>query len=266
MLSNHVKQFYRDGYTVFDQDADLLAWVRHALPAARRTMQDESYSHWWRYDNSWFVGANSLPNDETGRLAGGPPLAGSPINFVDTEIAPGRFDWDMAQISVCMPGYPRPSDEEPASAHRYRMIRDAAHIDGLRRVAPDRRRFLDEYHGFILGIPMAEFNQDASPFVVWQGSHQIAQSAFQQEFSDLSPDNWGERDVTDVCHIVRTQIFTECARIELHCRPGACFLVHRFALHGMAPWGQNAVATDDGRMICYFRPEISDRKRWLLAR
>jgi len=37
-------------------------------------------------------------------------------------------------------------------------------------------------------------------------------------------------------------------------------------LHGVAPWSQNASAGPDGRMIAYFRPEMSGGvPAWLSA-
>jgi len=47
--------------------------------------------------------------------------------------------------------------------------------------------------------------------------------------------------------------------------PGEAYLVHRFALHGVAPWDEDAKAGPDGRMIAYFRPELPDRGLWLNA-
>jgi hypothetical protein len=37
--------------------------------------------------------------------------------------------------------------------------------------------------------------------------------------------------------------------------PGECYVLHRLALHGIAPWGEGAVAPTAGRMVAYFRPQ-----------
>jgi len=36
--------------------------------------------------------------------------------------------------------------------------------------------------------------------------------------------------------------------------PGQAYLLHRLALHGVAPWADGAEASADGRMVAYFRP------------
>ena len=44
---------------------------------------------------------------------------------------------------------------------------------------------------------------------------------------------------------------------------GEAYLVHRLALHGIAPWGAGATAGE--RMVIYFRPESGDPAAWLRA-
>ncbi len=72
--------------------------------------------------------------------------------------------------------------ESPAKT-RYRRERDAAHVDGLLPEGEERRRHLREHHGFILGLPMVEFDREASPFVVWEGSHEIMRDIFAARFA-----------------------------------------------------------------------------------
>ena len=257
--------FEKNGWLSFDHDSHLQTWIDHALPAAKRAMGTSEHVNWWRYSDTWFVGVNALPNNQAGQLPGGPPLCGQAISFISRHLPFKDFDWDKAQVSVCMPGYPQPGPQEPESAHRYRVNRDAAHIDGLRRVEPERRRFLDEYHGFILGIPMQEFGKGASPFVVWEGSHLIAAKAFNDFYRDIPSDKWSSVDATDLYHSIRRQMFEQCKRVEISLRPGQCFVVHRFALHGMAAWREPQGVSVEGRMISYFRPEIDDPVAWLTA-
>jgi hypothetical protein len=38
-------------------------------------------------------------------------------------------------------------------------------------------------------------------------------------------------------------------------QPGACYVLHRLALHGIAPWGPGAEAPPEGRAVAYFRPQ-----------
>ncbi len=261
--------FFRDGWCRFGADPRLAAWAESALPAARATVTDPAQAEWHRYQGTWFAGVNALPNDHSGGVAGGAPLAGSAIDFIADTLghATGKngFVWDKAQISVCYPGYPQPMESESDALHRFRRDRDAAHVDGLLRHGPERRRFLKEYHAFILGIPMVPFDAGASPFVMWRGSHEMMRSAFRTRFDGIAPERWTAEDVTDTYHAARREAFETCERVEIHAAPGEAFLVHRLALHGMAKWQDNAKAGPDGRMIAYFRPETGGPAEWLDA-
>ena len=214
---------------------------------------------------TWFAGVNALPNDCAGAVAGSKPLSGVAIEFINSSLGLSGFDWDKGQVSVCYPGYPQPMDTETPAAFRYRRYRDAAHVDGLLPEGPNRRRHLREYHGFVLGIPMVEFSDDASPFVVWEGSHEIIRLAARARFGDLPPDQWGEEDITEAYHQARQRVFDTCKRVEVSARPGEAFITHRLILHGVATWGASATAGEDGRMICYFRPDIGGPIEWLTA-
>jgi len=152
---------------------------------------------------------------------------------------------------------------ESAARARYRLERDAAHVDGLLREGPEQRRHLREHHGFILGIPMVDFDPGAAPFVVWEGSHEIMRDAFAARFAGIDPRHWGEQDITEAYHAAREAAFARCRRVEIHARPGEAFLAHRLVLHGMAPWAAGAAAGADGRMICYFRPDPFGPREWL---
>jgi hypothetical protein len=167
--------------------------------------------------------------------------------------------WDRAQVSVLYPGYPRPRQGESDNGFAYRRDRDAAHVDGLLPVGETRRRMAQEFHGFILGLPLSEANEDASPMVIWEGSHLMVAEAFRKALKGIAPDRWPETDLTEVYHQVRRKAFSTCPRVAVHARPGEAYLVHRFALHGMAPWGAQGEAEPAGRMIAYFRPEVPKR-------
>ena len=69
--------------------------------------------------------------------------------------------------------------------------------------------------------------------------------------------------MTEIYQATRREIFETCERVEVHCRPGQAYVVHRLALHGVAPWADGAEAGPDGRMIVYFRPEIGGPQDWL---
>ena len=262
-MRNHAKQFFSRGWCQFAFDPLLFSWVEAALPQARATLDDPQYQKWLRYRGTWFAGVNALPNDARGAVGDSGPLRGEAVDFIAAKLGLSGFAWDAAQVSVCYPGYPLPMDGESDGRARYRRERDAAHVDGLLPEGSGRRRHLREYHGFILGIPMVEYDAGASPFVVWEGSHEIMRDAFSRRFDELTPQLWGDEDITEVYHAARNQAFGECRRVEVHARPGEAFIAHRLVLHGMAPWRDGAAAGKDGRMICYFRPDPFGPYEWL---
>lgn len=251
------------GWVLFDEDPALHRWIHSALPWARKTLDDPANRQWWRHGDTWFVGVNALENGADGAVPGGPPFTGQAMDYLARTQAHRDLPLDRAQVSVCLPGYPARSGTESGANHRYRRQRDAAHIDGLLRRGPDRRRYLGEHHAYILGVPMVECPADAAPFVVWEGSHRIARDFFHRLLAGIDPGAWETLDLTDAYHELRRDIFLRCTRREIHALPGQSYLVHRMALHGMAPWRTSARAGPDGRMICYFRPEIPDPGTWL---
>lgn len=262
-MRNHAKHYFERGWCRFEHDPLLFDWVGAALAAARACRLHPDQAKWLRYQETWFAGVNALANDASGRVGDSGPLRGSAVDFIAEVLGLRNFAWDAAQVSICYPGYPRPMAGESPARSRYRRERDAAHVDGLLPEGPRRRRHLREHHGFILGIPMVEFDAAASPFVVWEGSHQIMRAVFAERFADIEPEQWGELDVTAVYQAARERVFASCERVEIHARPGEAFLAHRLVVHGIAPWREDALAGADGRMICYFRPDPFGPYEWL---
>ena len=86
-----------------------------------------------------------------------------------------------------------------------------------------------------------------------------------ERFKNIPPHLWGDEDVTDIYQQTRREVFDNCKRVEIHAKPGEAFVAHRLLVHGMAAWGDSATASKDGRMICYFRPELGDPYNWLEA-
>lgn len=256
-------QFFRQGWCRFRQDDSVKRWIEACLPHARAAVKDPDNAQWLRCGGTWFAGVNALENGADSAVADGPVLAGEALDFIHRVLKPGDFDWDRAQVSVCYRGYPQPMPDESEAAFRFRRDRDAAHVDGFLREGPQQRRHLREHHAFVLGIPMVECDVDASPLVVWEGSHELVRSAMQSRFGDLAEDRWGDEDITEAYHAVRQQIFAQCDRVRITARPGEVYLLHRLALHGISPWLDGAQASDDGRMICYFRPVLGGAGRWL---
>jgi hypothetical protein len=261
-------EFFTRGWCQFESDPCLLKWIESALPVARSAVAEPENSKWLRCGETWFAGVNILPNAGDGSVGAGPPLGGDAVDFIAQALGLSPFglsgfDWDKAQVSICYPGYPQRMSVETEAAFKFRRDRDAAHVDGLLPEGPNRRRFLREWHGFILAVPLLCYDANASPFVIWEGSHGVVREAFESLFHNHSPNDWPSIDVTDGYHDVRRKIFETCQRVEIAVKPGEAYLVHRLALHGVAPWkaAQNSACKE--RMICYFRPETGAIEHWL---
>lgn len=239
----------RHGYVVFGHDPEVAAWAVQARSVALDVLAQGGER---RHGRTWFVGVDALPNAPDGSV-NGVPLAG----LWRAQVKAPR-EWHRAQLSVVFPGYPQQDAGESDAAHRFRRNRDAAHVDGLLPEGPDKRRHLREPHGFILGLPLDQVS--ASPLVVWRESHTIMRAAFQQAFADLSPQAWGDVDVTDTYKTARQEVFDTCERVEIVAAPGQAVLLHRHLLHGVAPWADDVAG--DMRMIAYFRPLV-DPAAWL---
>lgn len=256
--------FRQQGFLRFAADEASRAWSRHARPHAAAAAQDPAQAHWLRCGGTWFVGVDALPNDASGRVADGPPLAGAAVDFVRGELGL-RQPLHRAQVSICHPGYPQPSPEESEAAYNFRRNRDAAHVDGLLAEGPEKRRYLKEPHAYILGITLTEQSGDAAPLTVWKGSHHIMKAMFAKAFAGHAPGTWTDIDVTAAYQEARREVFASCERVALPSAPGEAVLVHRHLVHGVAPWGEHATAAPEGRMIAYFRPEFPDIADWIAA-
>ncbi len=250
-----VDDFWSKGWVKFPYDPLLAAWVVHALPVARQSIDDPAYAEWLDCEGTWFVGVDALANDAQGRVGQSGPLTGVAMSFIQDHY--GNLPLHRGQVSVIHPGYPRPRRGESEAAARYRRNRDAAHVDGLRPMGPDRRRRVDEPHAWILGIPLTEANEDAAPMVLWEGSHKLLGDMFRDALAGHPRDGLHKVDITDAYQAARREVFETCLRIALPAKPGEAYLLHRHCLHGVAPWGDSATAGPDGRMIAYFRPEFT---------
>ena len=238
------------GWCKFDFDPALAAWAAHADAAAQRAEVDPAHADWLRCGGTWFVGVNALPNDDAGRLPDGPPLSGAAI---DVARSLSDAPLDRAQASVCYPGYPRQGADESDSAFRYRRDKDAAHVDGLHRIMPGRRRKLMERHAYILGVPLNEAPEQAAPFVIWEGGHEIMRAALVKRFAKSPPADWATEDITEAYQAARKKVFDTCKRTVVHAKVGEAYLIHRLAVHGVAPWLDGV----GRRAIAYFRPELT---------
>lgn len=230
------------GYQVLSASPDVTAWAQAAYRAALRIDTSER-----RHGRTWFVGVDVLANAPDGSIDG--------ISMPFAHMAP---QWHPAQVSIIYEGYPKRGGDESDAAHRFRVTRAAAHMDGLLPEGPDKRRHLREPHSFVIG--MALNDATASPLVVWEGSHVIMQAAFARAFNGVDPNAFGDMDVTDVYQAARREVFETCPRVEVRTGVGEAVIVHRHLIHGVAPW--SGTAPPEGRMIAYFRP-IGGFDDWL---
>lgn len=256
--------FEAKGWVKFPAGPQLSDWVQAVAPQAVEIARDPAHTaDWLRCGGTWFAGVNVLGNAPDGAVGNGPPLTGQAADFCQGLVGAEAMDWGDGQLSVCYPGYPQHDTGETDTAFRYRLKRDTAHLDGLKATGPDRRRKMQEFHGFILGIPLNEVPDGASPFVIWEGSHHIIRAMLETVFAERDPADWPEVDVTGVYQETRRKIWADCPRVEITAKPGEAYVAHRFALHGVAPWRAKNPAPEAGRMIVYFRPEIGATARFL---
>jgi len=253
--------FNRLGWLRFGHDPALAVWAASALPHAIAAIRDPANAHWLRCGGTWFAGVNVLPNTPDGSVGTSGPLQGRAIDEI-RKLTGAVPEWDPAQISVIYPGYPR-QEGETDTAFGYRQRRDAAHVDGLLRFGPENRRKIGEPHGFVLGIPLTDSSEGASPLVVWEGSHHIIRSALRDALNGHPPDAWCDIDVTEAYQSARRTCFDTCRRVTVHARPGQAYLIHRHTLHGVSPWREGATCDPEGRIIAYFRPVMQSVVNWL---
>lgn len=254
----------RDGWLTLPADPALAPWLAAALPQARAAVADPvQRARGLDCEETWFVGVDALANDADGAVDG-VPLEGEARSHADALF--GRLPLHRGQVSVVWPGYPRPRRNESEAAFRYRIKRDAAHLDGLLAEGPQRQRFIREPHAWILGLPLTAHPAGASPLVVWRGSHHILRRALLRRCAEHAPESWADLDVTSAYTAARAEVFDTCERVELHAIPGQAYLLHRQILHGVAPWAAGVDVGPDGRMIAYFRPVLpGGAAQWLLA-
>ncbi len=265
MMDAMDRAFFEKGWVTFARDADLRSWVRAAYDIALERVNDpKERARWLQCEGTWFVGVDALPNDAKGTVGHAGPLTGQAFKTVQALY--GALPLHKAQVSVVYPGYPRPRHGESEAAFGYRLRRDAAHVDGLLGVGPDKRRMLIERHAYILGLPMTDCNHYASPLTVWEGSHEVMRAAFRKALGHLDQAEWDKVDLTEIYKATRREVFETCRRVTVTAVPGEAYLVHRLALHGVAPWEADAKAPAEGRMIAYFRPEWPEPSDlWLTA-
>ena len=141
-------------------------------------------------------GVDVLDSDDKGAVVNGPDLSGAAYGFACQQF--GALPLHKGQVSVIYPDYPKARMGESDAALNYRIKRDAAHLDGL-KLGDGKRRFMDEYHAYVLGISLTGSAQ--SPLVVWEGSHEPGANIAQWQYWGSEGQQWrinsDEATVTD---------------------------------------------------------------------
>lgn len=243
------------GWKRIGPDPDIAAWAAAAWPLAREALAQTDQP--LRSGGTWAVGLELLDNDPSGAVAG--------CAFPWSALPWRQQPLHRGQLSAVHPGYPQPSPEESDAAYRFRLNRDAAHLDGLLAVGVDKRRMLKEPHAWILGLPLTACDPGAAPLVVWEGSHEIIRAAFWDAFGDAPTGQLDQIDVTEIYTAARARVFDLCPRVEVPAQPGEAILLHRMTIHGVAPWAPGAKAPPEGRIIAYFRPLLNSSAEWIAA-
>ena len=236
------------GWLRIGPDPAIALWAAAARPLAVAALADAPR----RAGGTWAVGLDALPN--------GPDGAVGVVAFPWGALPLTPVALHRAQLSTLWPGYPQSDGDE--AAHRWRMTRDGAHLDGL-IAGPDGRRRAEEPHAWILGLPITDCGAGAAPLVIWEGSHEVIRAGLLAALADRDPATWGQADLTEAYTSARRRVFAECPRVELPARPGEATLIHRMAIHGVAPWVPGADAPADGRIVAYFRPLMPSVADWL---
>ncbi|SFK68506.1 hypothetical protein [Shimia haliotis] len=253
--------FFAKGWSVLPFDARVKAWAKAAWLAGQDAMRAPEMAQWWACENTWFIGVDALPNDPSGAI-GGVALDGAPLSAL-TELYGPLPELHSAQLSVVTAGYPRPRDNESEAAFGYRLRRDAAHIDGLKR-GPKGERLLEEPHHWLLGLPLTTNIDAESPLVVWEGSHEVMRAALGRVLMEIQPQEWAVTDISEAYQAARREVFASCRRVPVLAQPGEAVLVHRLCLHGVAPWEDHGANEANLRGIAYFRPVmIGDIRGWI---
>lgn len=237
------------GWLHIPANAAIARWAEAARPLARKALAASPEP--LRCGGTWAVGLDLLPNAADGSIGG------VALPWAELGLAPVRLH--PAQVSAVYPGYPQPSTEESEAAFRFRKLRDAAHLDGLLPIGPDRRRMIREAHGWILGLPLEGCSPEASPLVVWEGSHLILRDALRAALAPYPATLWDQIDITEAYQAARAEVFRRCRRVEVSALPGEATILHRHLLHGVAPWKSGK----DARVIAYFRPLLGSVESWL---
>ncbi|MBO9405868.1 hypothetical protein J7399_00390 [Shimia sp. R9_1] len=249
-----VTDFAARSWAKLPYDAAVRDWAASAWQAGQIAKDAPEHALWWDCENTWFIGVDALPNDAAGAIGAGPALTGAPVESILAlygEVLPLH----PGQLSITYPGYPRPRMGESEAGFRYRIKRDAAHLDGLQK-GEDGGRYIAEPHAWILGLPLTENVDTEAPLVIWEGSHEIMRTALLDALAAHPQDRWHAVDLQAPYQAARKQVFETCARVKVIAQPGEAILMHRLSVHGVSAWESEPedLPSRECRAIAYFRP------------
>ena len=249
------------GYIEFKYEEQIAKWAEFAGKKGNEILANPNQlAKWLQCEGTWFVGVDVLPNDSKGNFKS----VKFPHTFSRLMKNINLKPYHKAQLSVIFPGYPRPRAGDSEAAFEYRLKRDAAHVDGLLPIGTEKRRYLIEPHGIILGIPLNNTHSGASPIVVWEGSHLIMKKEFSNLLSKVPPSSWKDIDLTDTYKKARRNCFENCTRKVIESPVGTGYAIHPLLLHGMAPWVSPSKGVESSnRQVAYFRPLLNNVQDWL---
>ena len=249
------------GYIEFKHDEQIVKWAEYAGKKGNEILANSSQlAKWLQCEGTWFVGVDVLPNDSGGNFK----EVKFPDIFKRLMEKINLKSYHKAQLSVIFPGYPKPRAGDSEAAYKYRLKRDAAHVDGLLPIGTNKRRHLIEAHGIILGIPLNNTHSGASPIVVWEGSHLIMQKEFSNLLSKVAPSGWKDIDLTDTYKKARRNCFENCKRVVIESPVGTGYALHPLLLHGITPWVSPSKGLESSnRQVAYFRPLLNNVQDWL---
>ena len=254
-----LNEFEHKGWIKFDCDKRVARWANAANSKITTTLKNKNFlENNLTCQGTWFVGVDALDNKPDGALDE-ISLSGPFESLMRSSKTCGLHS---AQVSIIFEGYPKPRDQESDSSFNFRLKRDAAHVDGLIADVPGGPRKLKEPHAYVLGIPLNQAPQGASPVVVWEGSHHLISKAFKNLFLTRDPKEWEDLDVREIYMQTRKIIFEKCKRRVLHANLGESYMIHRLCLHGISPWDFEIKNFNEGRKIAYFRPELQNLADW----
>ncbi|MDG2474003.1 MAG: hypothetical protein P8M50_01840 [Paracoccaceae bacterium] len=160
------KFFDRSSWAIINEDQLMLDWVANAKKIAKQKFNSNDLDEkQFRCGGTWFVGQNFLKNNLSGKL-NNIAFDGLAVNSILERYGKYYKGWDEAQLSICFEGYPRLSDSETSKSFAYRKNNFGAHVDGILPIGESKRRYAQEWHAFIFGIPLVNFNEFAAPVVV----------------------------------------------------------------------------------------------------